>query len=83
LNAKERKLRARLAAQTRWAHEDGVAGTAKARATFDRRFIDEVDPDRKLDPRERARRAVSARRAYYTRLAFKSARARRARKTAP
>lgn len=79
LTPEQRVLRARLAAQVRWSRSDPVAGTAAARAAFDERFEREVDPDGSLAPAERARRAKSARRAYYTRLALASARARRAR----
>ncbi|MCB1006990.1 MAG: hypothetical protein KDB35_22595 [Acidimicrobiales bacterium] len=56
-----------------------MAGTAKARSAFLDRFEREVDPDGVLAPAERARRAHHARKAYFTRLAFKSAQARRAR----
>jgi hypothetical protein len=42
------------------------------------RFVDEVDPNRVLSPPERQRRAEQARKAYFTRLALKSAQARRA-----
>jgi hypothetical protein len=55
---------------------DPMATTAKARATFLERFIDEVDPDRVLPETERLRRAESARKAYFARLAFLSAKAR-------
>jgi hypothetical protein len=44
--------------------------TAPARAAFMKRFLDEVDPDRVLPEPERLRRAASARKAYFTRLAF-------------
>lgn len=52
--------------------------TASARKTFLDRFEREVDPERVLDPAERARRAKSAKSAYFTRLALRSANARRA-----
>jgi hypothetical protein len=81
LSASERRLRARLAAQTKWAYTDGVEGTAKARATFLASFLDEVDRDRELPEAERLRRAESARSAYFTKLAYLSARARRQRKS--
>jgi hypothetical protein len=69
----------RLGAHTRWAHEsDRSAATAPARRAFDARFEREVDPEGVLPPGERARRAESARKAYFTRLALKSAQARRA-----
>ncbi len=73
----ERSMRARKAAYTKWAHSDSVQGTAKARGTFLDRFVDEVDPDRELPETERLRRAESARKAYFTGLALKSAQARR------
>jgi len=50
-----------------------------AHAGFRRRFENLVDPDRKLDPAERDRRADRARRAYMLTLAAKSAEARRKR----
>lgn len=69
---------AKLAAHTSWAlTEDRAARTAPARQALLERFEDEVDPDRKLPADERARRAESARKAYYQRLALKSAQARR------
>jgi predicted DNA-binding transcriptional regulator AlpA len=54
--------------------------TKNARAKFDQRFIDEVDPDRVLPESERLRRAEHARKAYFTRLALLSAKARKRRK---
>lgn len=58
--------------------------TAKAREAFRDRFIDEVDPERRLPEAERLRRAEAARRAFYARLALRSAqaRARRSKKSA-
>jgi len=44
-----------------------------------RKFEDQVDPDRKLTAKERAKRVESARKAHYTRMAFESAKARRRR----
>jgi hypothetical protein len=44
-----------------------------------RKFEDMVDPDRELGPDERARRAEHKRKAYFQRLALKSAKARAAR----
>jgi hypothetical protein len=41
------------------------------------RFYDEVDPERVLPEAERELRAQSARKAYFSRLAMKSAKARR------
>jgi hypothetical protein len=77
LTPEQRTQRARLAALTRWSRNDPVAGTERARRTFLERFENEVDPDRVLDPVERARRADCAKRAYFARLALKSSLARR------
>lgn len=74
-----RVLRSRIAAHVRWSKEDPVEGTARARAAFLDRFEKEVDPEGLLPPDERARRATHARKAYFQRLALKSAKARRAR----
>ena len=59
---------------------DETAHTAPARAAFLSRFERDVDPDGVLDPRERARRAEHARKAYFLRLALASAHAREARR---
>ncbi|WP_436792611.1 hypothetical protein [Actinospongicola halichondriae] len=77
LTPTQRTLRAQIAAHTRWANDDPVAGTEKARAAFLDKFEREVDPDGDLEPGERARRAAHARKAHFKRLAFKSAKARR------
>jgi hypothetical protein len=45
------------------------------------RFTNEVDPERKLAPADRARRIEHARKAYFYDLAAKSAKARAARRT--
>lgn len=79
----KRRAAAKVAAHTRWAHEDDRrAATQAARDGLQRKFEDQVDPDRRLDPQERARRAESAKRAHYTRLAQKSAESRARKKTA-
>jgi hypothetical protein len=79
----ERTLRARAAAHVRWAHEsDRSKATSCARAGLQARFEREVDPDRRLDPIERAKRVESRRKAYYADLARRSAAARRKRKAA-
>ena len=78
LTPAERSLRSRLAAHESWARtRDPAARTANARKAFRDRFENEVDPDGILDPDERIRRAESARKAYFTRLALKSATSRR------
>lgn len=74
----ERTLIARIAATERWSREpDRAAATAKARQAFRDRFEKQVDPDGVLEPAERAQRAESARKAFYTRLALRSAQSRR------
>jgi hypothetical protein len=79
----ERALRARAAAYTKWAHtDDRQAATAPARAAARSRFEQVVDPDGRLTPEERTRRADMARRAFYADMARKSAAARRKRKAA-
>lgn len=76
--SRARSLAARIAAHTSWAKTpDRSARTARARASFNERFEREVDPDGVLDPAERAKRAENARKAYYLRLAAKSAASRR------
>lgn len=75
--ASRRVLRARLAAhQLHAGVRDAAAHTAPARAAFLSRFEREVDPEGSLDPRERARRAEHARKAYFLRLALASSHAR-------
>ncbi len=77
-----RTMRARLAAHSLHSKiANPSAHTAPARAAFLDRFEREVDPDGVLPPADRARRAEHARKAYFTRLALKSAQARR--KTSP
>lgn len=77
LTPNERTLRARLAAHVLHARVDSKQHTEPARRAFMARFEDEVDPDRILAPAERVRRAEHAKKAYFTRLALKSAQARR------
>lgn len=79
LTPSERVLRARMAAYVLHASHDPRETTAAARRAFDQRFLNQVDPDRRLAERERQRRAEAARRAYFARLAYLSARRRRAR----
>lgn len=79
----DRSQIAKIAAHESWARtEDRAARTQAARDALARRFEDEVDPDRVLSPDVRTARAESARRAYYQRLALKSAQSRRAKRTA-
>jgi len=78
LSPSERVLRARIAAHDSWATTtDRTSRTAAGRAAMLDRFEREVDPDSVLTLQEREIRAEHARKAYFTRLAFKSARSRR------
>jgi len=82
MNPSERALRARLAAHAMHGRNDARATTAKARAAFLARFERQADPEGRLPPAERQRRAQQLRRAYFARLALASAKARRARRRA-
>lgn len=82
LTSSQRSLRARLGAHALHATHDARETTRAARATFLGRFEREVDPAGELAPDERRRRAESARRAHFARLAMRSATARRARAAA-
>ena len=79
LTPAERSIRARLAAHVSHSRGDPKERTRAARDKFEQRFLDEVDPNRTLPEVERLRRAGHARKAYFTRLALKSAQARRTR----
>ena len=76
----ESRLRGRIGAYSLHAQRDSRELTKNARAAFNQRFVDEVDPDRMLTESERSRRADAARKAYFSRLALKSAQSRRQRK---
>ena len=74
----DRSLIARLVAHESWANTaDPSARTAPARRALLDRFERQVDPDGVPSPAERARRAGHARKAYFPRLALRSAQARR------
>jgi len=79
---KERQANGRLGAYVNHSRNSSRETTRAARAAFDKRFEAQVDPDGTLDPAERARRALSARKAYYCRLSLRSVQARRQRKAA-
>ena len=72
-------LRGRIGAYRLHATHDPKETTKAAREAFMARFEQEVDPDGTLVPKERARRAEAARKAYFAQLAHKSAKARRRR----
>ena len=72
MNDTELSLQAKIAAHTSWANTpDRTARTAKARKAAEDKFLAEADGDPK--------RAESLRKAYFARLALKSAQARRRR----
>ena len=76
LSPHEASLRGRIGAHALHASRDSRETTAKARAAFLERFERAVDPGGVLPEGERRRRAEHARKAHFTRLALKSARAR-------
>lgn len=78
MTVSDASMRARIAADSRWAREPNRSeATEPARDAFLRKFEREVDPDGLLDPAELRIRATNARRAHMTRLARASAAARR------
>lgn len=77
LTPAQRTLRASIAAHVKHSQSDSRESTRAARETFLAHFEDEVDPDRLLPEAERLRRAMHARAAYFKRLAFASAKARK------
>lgn len=80
LTTAQRQLNGRAGAYESWARTtDPAARTAPGRKANLDRFDREVDPNNELTQQERAKRAEYARKAYYTRLALKSAQARRRR----
>lgn len=79
----ERSMRGALGAHVSWVNtRNRTERTAPAREAFDGRFEHEVDPDGVLPLAERAKKVENARRAYFLRLALKSAKARRLAKEA-
>lgn len=65
----QRKLRAQIAAHSRWANTaDRTAATEPARQARRRHFETLVDPDGTLDPAERALRAKHAQRSHMLRM---------------
>jgi len=75
----DKDINKRIAAEISWSRtENRSARTWPARQKFLQRFEREVDPDAKLPPDERHRRAEHAKRAYMLQLAKRSAAVRRA-----
>ena len=79
MSTKPYALWGRLGAHTLHAHHESAVITSAARRAFLDRFEREADPDGVLPAHERARRARHLRSAYFTRLALRSAQARRRR----
>jgi hypothetical protein len=77
LTPAERSLRSRIGAYTLHATHDPRQTTKPARDAFLARFERQVDPGSDLPEAERQRRAEAAKKAYFSRLALKSAQARR------
>lgn len=80
LTPEEASMRGRLGALTLHSTHDSRKITEPARLAFAERFLRDVDPDGLLPEAERLRRADLARKAFFTRLALKSAQVRRRRK---
>jgi hypothetical protein len=73
-------MRARLAASAKHAKTDGREATAAARASSpgsDDYWLNRVDPANELGRKEREKRARNAKREHFTRMALRSANARR------
>ena len=75
-----RSLRSRMAAYKLHSLYDPRETTAAARRAFEDRFVRDVDPNGELPVKERMRRADAARKAYFARLAYLSAKARAAKR---
>ena len=76
----KKNINARIAAEISWARtQDRSARTRPAREAFLKRFEREVDPDGRLPPDERRRRAEHALRAHMLRLRKRSMPAKKAR----
>jgi hypothetical protein len=80
LTPAQRRLRGKIAVNTRWSREDPAPTAARGQAGLQARFEREVDPEEILPPEERARRAKAAHKAHMQRLALRSAQIRGARK---
>jgi hypothetical protein len=81
LTPEQRRIRASIAAHTRWSQENRAANAARGQAGLLARFEREIRAaDPALPDAEVARRAESARRAHMGKLALASSKARAARK---
>jgi hypothetical protein len=79
LTPAERSIRARIAANARWAREpDRLTATAPGRRAAFNKLLDEVDPDRVLSESERLKRAKNAQQAQLARIRLAASKRRRA-----
>jgi hypothetical protein len=86
LTPEQRSLRARIAVNESWARtkdraartKNGTDASPARLAYWERR----VDPEGEMDDATRAKAAENARTAHYARMAYRSAKARRAKRTA-
>lgn len=81
----ERKLSAQHAALTRWSRkpaEERTEATTPGRTRAWEKFLNQVDPERKLPEAEREKLARQARRAHMIQLSQKAAKAKRLRREA-
>ena len=78
LTPTERSIRARIAANTRWAREpDRLAATAPGRSAAFEKLLDEVDPQRVLTEAERLKRVKNAQAAQMARVRLAASKNRR------
>ena len=81
LTPEQRRIRASIAAHTRWSKEDPAANAARGQAGLLAKFERQIrTADPTLPDTEVARRAESARQAHMARLGLASSKARAARK---
>ncbi len=78
LTPTERSIRARIAANTRWAKEpDRLAATAPGRRAAFEKLVNEVDPHRVLTETERLKRVKNAQQAQMARVRLEASKKRR------
>lgn len=82
INPADMAMRGRIGAHVTHSRYDSRELTSSAREAFLSNFERQVDPDGVLSPEERRRRAEHAKKAHFSRLALKSAEARRKSKVA-
>src|SRR5438552_3252421 len=75
--AAQRSKIARIGGLALAASADPRAYTARARAAFLQKFLDQVDPERSLPQAERERRALAARKLHFARMGLAAAQRRR------